>query len=762
MSGEVVAENSKGVEYIKHPLLKENAVEGRPYQALLFSNIIKHNSLVVAPTGTGKSVLALLATIHTLQNFGGLVIILAPTLALIDQHTKFFRDKTTFDPEKICSITGKTPPNRRKQRWVEDLRIVISTPETLAKDIQEGFVKLNQCHLLIIDEAHRNSQEYKRIMNSIKQSRASGNLHRILGMSATIPESKLLEIMNLFDLEHIEIQIASDPEVANYTVKTQIEPVIIPLPETWHQVIDELRALRAAALRGVSRYHEFLGGELHEAASRSALIAALDHLKQQSHLNSEIRAKLSTRLAAAIKLDHALDLFSRQGKTAFLEFANRLYKESSKTNKRLVSSPRFQKAIEIVSALDQEHPKTRELLSILEKEQNAETILVFSKSKQTVFTLSKILKEQRIPTNVLVGKRDLSEKDRRRILENFKSGKTRVLVSSVVGEEGLDLGCDLVIFYDAVASVISHVQRKGRLRKHGKVLFLLAKDTADEAFHYISRGEEQKMNQAFRRLKSTSKDTLHKKGSKTDESQQITDQELKGTMTSDKKEDFKEPMPLKRDPSQREDVMSTKIVIKIDPKDADLTPPSDNAHQTKIELTPLSGPSLKIDQIAIFRFKLSDLLQELSRGTLLPKLMHSAKTQEQCVIILEEYSLEILSQAKIHMNAIFKTIWSIVLDLNISVIPSNSTNETKQLIEQLIKHQESIKEVSDLKTHQEKLMTALPGVSTLLAKRLLAAYSSPLNVFKLSNEQLQATSGIGKEKSQTIHTLLNSAYENSD
>jgi hypothetical protein len=492
------------------------------------------------------------------------------------------------------------------------------------------------------------------------------------------------------------------------------------------------------------------------------LIAALDHLKQQSKLKSEIRAKLSTRLAAAIKLDHALDLFSRQGKTAFLEFANRLYKESSKTNKRLVSSPRFQKAIEIVSALDQEHPKTRELLSILEKEQNAETVLVFSKSKQTVFTLAKILKEHGIPTNVLVGKRDLPEKDRTRILENFKSGKTRVLVSSVVGEEGLDLGCDLVIFYDAVASVISHVQRKGRLRKHGKVLFLLAKDTADEAFHYISRGEEQKMNRAFRRIKSTPKYILHRKVSKTDETEQITDGELNRTMTSDNQEKFKESMSLKRDPPLREDMMRSKIVIKIDPKEGELAPPSDKAHQIKIELTPLGGPSLKIDQIAVFRFKLSVLLQELSRGTLLPKLMHSAKTHESCVIILEEYSLEILNQAKIHMNAVFKTIWSIVLDLNISVIPSNSTTETKQLIVQLIKHQVSIKEVSDLKKNQETLVTALPGVSTLLAKRLLAAYSSPLNVFKLSNEQLQATSGIGKEKSQTIHTLLNRSYDNSD
>jgi len=119
-----------------------------------------------------------------------------------------------------------------------------------------------------------------------------------------------------------------------------------------------------------------------------------------------------------------------------------------------------------------------------------------------------------------------------------------------------------------------------------------------------------------------------------------------------------------------------------------------------------------------------------------------------------------LNQVKIHEKTVLKTIWSIVLDLEISIILSDSVNETKQLLELLVEHQQTTRELSDSKKRQETLVAVLPGISQLLTKRLLANYQTPLKVFNLSEDQLRATQGIGPEKSKTIFALLNSLYEN--
>jgi superfamily II DNA/RNA helicase len=91
----------------------------------------------------------------------------------------------------------------------------------------------------------------------------------------------------------------------------------------------------------------------------------------------------------------------------------------------------------------------------------------------------------------------LSQKKQLEILDQFKQGHFNVLVSTNVGEEGLDIAeCDLVIFYDVVASEIRFIQRKGRTARHreGKVIILYCKDTHDEIYMHIALNKLKKMN----------------------------------------------------------------------------------------------------------------------------------------------------------------------------------------------------------------------------------------------------------------------------
>lgn len=54
------------VEFIKHPLIKSDTVEQRLYQLSLAGEAIKKSSLIVLPTGLGKTIVALLVMVSRL------------------------------------------------------------------------------------------------------------------------------------------------------------------------------------------------------------------------------------------------------------------------------------------------------------------------------------------------------------------------------------------------------------------------------------------------------------------------------------------------------------------------------------------------------------------------------------------------------------------------------------------------------------------------------------------------------------------------
>ena len=78
-----------------------------------------------------------------------------------------------------------------------------------------------------------------------------------------------------------------------------------------------------------------------------------------------------------------------------------------------------------------------------------------------------------------------------------------VLVASSVGEEGLDIPeVSAVIFYEPVASELRRTQRSGRTgrTKPGKVVYLVTKDTRDEAYHWVSQKKQNKMKEMLYKI----------------------------------------------------------------------------------------------------------------------------------------------------------------------------------------------------------------------------------------------------------------------
>jgi superfamily II DNA/RNA helicase len=137
-------------------------------------------------------------------------------------------------------------------------------------------------------------------------------------------------------------------------------------------------------------------------------------------------------------------------------------------------------------------------------------ILVFVKLRASVKNITDRFKPvDRIKSVRFVGQATKSEHDKGLtqtqqldIIKKFKEGEYNVLISTNVAEEGLDIAeCDLVVFYDVVASEIRLIQRKGRTARHreGRVIILYCRDTNDEVYLRIALNRLKRMQRNLKR-----------------------------------------------------------------------------------------------------------------------------------------------------------------------------------------------------------------------------------------------------------------------
>ena len=107
------------------------------------------------------------------------------------------------------------------------------------------------------------------------------------------------------------------------------------------------------------------------------------------------------------------------------------------------------------------------------------TVLVFTRTKHTADKVSKALEDYGVKTSTIhSGKRQQS---RAKALNDFKHGKTRILVATDIAARGIDINdLNLVINYDLPEQAESYVHRIGRTARAGK---------SGKAISFCSSGE---------------------------------------------------------------------------------------------------------------------------------------------------------------------------------------------------------------------------------------------------------------------------------
>lgn len=94
------------------------------------------------------------------------------------------------------------------------------------------------------------------------------------------------------------------------------------------------------------------------------------------------------------------------------------------------------------------------------------------------------------------------------VIANFRSGNINLLVSTTVGQEGIDIPkCKYVIKYDVSGNEIASVQSRGRVRdKEGKYEVVAGKETGVIEKENLNVIREEMMQDAIKEVKAMSEE----------------------------------------------------------------------------------------------------------------------------------------------------------------------------------------------------------------------------------------------------------------
>ncbi len=454
----------------------------RKYQEDIYSTCKEKNCLVVLPTGLGKTLIALMLSIHFLSLFPEKkVLFLAPTRPLAEQHLNYFEKNL---PELFGTLelfTGKTPASKRRKLW-DKADIIFSTPQCISNDLGNNLYLLNDTSLLIQDECHRclKNYSYTFIAKKFKQQSKDS---RIAGLTASPghEKQKLNQICNHLDIQAIEVRTRESEDVKKYIQKRKFQTIKIDFPAEFQEIKQLLKKILDKKVEELKNRKL-----LFTRATKKSLLDCQQKIMRSiasgnKHFNLLAGASAT---ATSIKLQHALELLETQTLYSLQLYFNQIFDQAkqgkSKAVQKLIKQKEFNlaytKTIELISKKI-EHPKLKKLSEIIEnsfsKKPNSK-IIVFAQFRDTVTRICKQLNSlPEVNARVFVGQAKkisgkgkdkqetgLNQKQQQEVISDFSLGKINVLVSTSIGEEGLDIPeVSSVIFYEPIPSAIRQIQR---------------------------------------------------------------------------------------------------------------------------------------------------------------------------------------------------------------------------------------------------------------------------------------------------------------
>ncbi len=756
--------------YINHPLLKKDAIESRLYQQILAGDVLKKgNTMVVAPTALGKTIVAILVAADRLNKVkNSKVLVLAPSKPLAIQHEESFKEFITLP---CTSITGAVKTDERVKRW-EESRIISATPQTVESDLLNGRYDLSNVSLIVFDECHHGVGSYSYVYLASRYVQES-NFNLILGLTAS-PGSdkfKIKEVCENLYIQNIVVKTEDDTDVKPYFNPVDIDWVRIKMSDELAKIkenVDKALKIRLKALKNMGIIKTVSVGKKDILIARGRVQG---EIARSANPDKELFRAVSI-LSAVINVQHAQELIETQGVQTFNKYVDRLRKKKTKAAKSLMWDENFSKAIKLAHRAEKhgwEHPKLREITKILKQElgdngqsklttsrfddksdESASKIMVFTQYRDTLEMIHQKLEKEGIKSVKFFGQaskdgeKGLTQKEQKAIIKSFRMGEYDVLISTSVAEEGIDIpAVDLVVLYEPVPSEVRMIQRRGRTgrKRTGRVKVLVTEGTRDEAYYWSSiRKEDNMKNQlidpeVIRELNASAVERMENQ-----RNVKVIERPKEGN-------DFPVVYADSREGNSK--VIRHLTEMEIDVKISSMA----------------VGDYQVSDEVVIERKTASDFVSSIIDKRLFKQARELTEEFKKPIIILEG---DDIYNGMIHPNAIRGTIAALAIDFRISIIPTRNAQDTAAMIKRIaVREQNGEKIPISIRTDKKPvtlmeqqlfIVESLPNIGPVNAKNLLKHFGSVSNVFNASESDLQEVEGIGKKTAKEIRKVIDSKY----
>ncbi|KAI1905223.1 hypothetical protein AGOR_G00013910 [Albula goreensis] len=508
------------------------------------------NTIICAPTGSGKTVVAMEICRHHLEQSTEekkeKVVFLANTIPLCQQQMEMFQKYFENTEFEVTGHFGENASQLGIQVGVENCDIIVMTPKLLEINLDEGnILRLSTFTLIFFDECHHTMKNhaYSAIMRmymDIKLGPDPSELPQIVGLTASVGVGKskneqearehIYQLCANLDTdtistvsEHLE-ELSShvfvpnkDTRIAKRRVFNRFMDIVLELMAQVESMakqtydIDTLSKIPRSN-RGSQSYEQWivavqrncrvlkLNNEDEEQRVCRKLFTCAEHLRKY---NDCLIISEDARVKDAFK--YLLEYFNSMDPAFFDE-----------TDEKLVNYFQEKKANLEECANDSvtDNPKLSELELVFQEQYR------FKPETRTILfvrtrALAEAVKEWVLETpalahlrpQVLIGRRKtdnvegMSLNKQQDALEAFQEGGSKLLIATSVADEGIDIAtCNLVILYDYVGNVIKMVQTRGRGRAKDSLCILITSSSESATKEQINILQEKIMYDAIQNI----------------------------------------------------------------------------------------------------------------------------------------------------------------------------------------------------------------------------------------------------------------------
>jgi endoribonuclease Dicer len=460
-------------------------VKPRGYQLQALEQAKRKNTIAFIDTGAGKTLIAFLLAKH----ISGKSVFLAPTRLLTDQQAT--AAEVQLQIRSKC-YNGNKYGGWSRDKWQEELRsfdMLVFTPQLFINVLNKAHLRLEQFQLLIFDECHHciGDSSYAIIMGRYFESE---DKPRVLGLTAS-PVNKKTDI-NPHNLQ---------AEMQNLCSSLDSEFCLINRSE-----IDSIHKKPEISVEEFSEDRR--KDHLTPVISRfeSALEDHPDSWSAEQSPECEDLAKLIKELR-----EDAMELMELIGNRSVVhymqdylaqvqnEFISDVLRQSI-DDLPLTTTCRFKLLVSLLQASFEAKPNSKAIVFVERRdvcEYLYRLLSAHSSLEECGIVFGKVSGQSKAGKTVRNYSTEAAQRD---TLARFRSNELNCIVSTSVGEEGLDVSaCNLAIRFDSITTNLrSFVQSKGRARHPNSKYICLV--PSDQAQRY--RGELENLIEAHRQMTS--------------------------------------------------------------------------------------------------------------------------------------------------------------------------------------------------------------------------------------------------------------------